>query len=176
MRGFFALDHVPERGEQLSGADGYVDIDAGRFILDDEPVVDHQSKHHAPRTTTQASTTTNPSSGGAGVGGGSNHNKSNSNGGSTNVRVPATFAIQSGGKLVPATVSAPAFLAIEVMVASTDGSGYQVVVHTPTPYTLAVPAGGKASLLIPGQRAGQYKIDVDGRTRGALLIGGEPGP
>lgn len=60
--------------------------------------------------------------------------------------------------------------------ASTGGSGYQVVLHTPTPFTLAVPAGGKASVLIPGQRAGQYSIVVDGRTRGALLIGGEPGP
>jgi hypothetical protein len=73
-------------------------------------------------------------------------------------------------------VSAPAFLAIRVTVASTGGSGYQVVLHTPTPFTLAVPAGGKASVLIPGQRAGQYSIVVDGRTRGALLIGGEPGP
>ena len=65
---------------------------------------------------------------------------------------------------------------MRVTVSSTDGAGHQVIVHTPTPYTLAVPAGGKASVLIPGQRAGQYPIDVDGRTRGALLIGGEPGP
>ena len=108
--------------------------------------------------------------------GGSTHKKSNNNGGSTNVRVPATFTIQSGGKLVPATVSAPAFLAIQVTVASTDGSGHQVVLHTPTPFTLAVPAGGKASVLIPGQRAGQYRI-VDRRRRAEpLLIGGEPGP
>jgi hypothetical protein len=78
--------------------------------------------------------------------------------------------------LIPATVSAPAFLAVRVTVSSADGAGYQVVLHTPTPHTLAVPAGGTASVLIPGQRAGQYGIDVDGRARGALLIGGEPGP
>ena len=90
--------------------------------------------------------------------------------------MPATFAVGSGGRLIPSTVSAPAFLAVRVTIASTDGAGHQVIVHTPTPYTLEVPAGGRASVLIPGQRAGQYPIAVDGRTRGALLIGGEPGP
>ncbi len=127
-------------------------------------------------STARSTTTTSPASGGAGVGASSGHKKKSQNGGSTDVRVPATFAIGSGGRLIPSTVSAPAFLAVRVTVSSTDGAGHQVIVHTPTTYTLAVPAGGKASVLIPGQRAGQYAIDVDGRTRGALLIGGEPGP
>jgi hypothetical protein len=51
-----------------------------------------------------------------------------------------------------------------------------VLVATPTPHALAVPARGRASILIPGQRAGQYRIQIDGHTAGALLIGGEPGP
>jgi hypothetical protein len=97
-------------------------------------------------------------------------------GGSTDVRVPATFTIGSGLRLVPQTVSAPAFLAVRVTVTSGDGKAHQVIVRTPTLHTLSVPAGGSASILISGQRAGQYPIEVDGTTRGALLIGGEPGP
>ena len=50
------------------------------------------------------------------------------------------------------------------------------MVHTPTPHTLIVPAGGRASTLIRGLRAGQYAIDIDGTPRGTLIIGGEPGP
>ncbi len=146
----------------------------------------------AARTTTAAATTapegqatatrgnqtaTPPPSGGAAVGpGGSSRGKTKPTGGSTDVRVPATFTIRSGDRLDPQTVSAPAFLAVRVTVSSTDGRAHHVVVHTPAPQLLSVPAGGRASILIPGQRAGQYPIDVDGSARGALLIGGEPGP
>jgi hypothetical protein len=106
--------------------------------------------------------------GGAAVGGGS--------GGSTDVRIPATFTIRSGGHLDPQTVSAPAFLAVRVTVSSADGKAHQVIVHTPVPRSLSVPAGERASVRISVQRAGRYAINVDGRARGALLIGGEPGP
>ena len=84
--------------------------------------------------------------------------------------------IRPGGKLVPPTVSAPAFLAVLVTVASGDGQQHRVLLKTPTPHSLSVPAHGHASVLVPGLRAGQYPIDVDGTPRGALLIGGEPGP
>ncbi len=90
--------------------------------------------------------------------------------------MPATFAIDAGGKLTPATVSSPAFLAVQVSVTDHDGQAHQIVIRTPTPHTLMVSAGGHASVLIPGLRAGQYPITVDGTQRGALLIGGEPGP
>ncbi len=92
------------------------------------------------------------------------------------MRVPATFAIDASGKLVPSSVSSPAFLAVQVSVSDGDGRAHRIVIHTPTPHTLLVPAGGRASVLIPGLRAGQYAVDVDGTSRGALLIGGEPGP
>jgi hypothetical protein len=92
------------------------------------------------------------------------------------VRVPATFLIRPGGALAPPSVSAPAFLAVQVTVVSGDGRAHQVVVRTPTPQTLSVPAHGHASVLVPGLRAGQYQIDVDGAARGLLSIGGEPGP
>lgn len=77
---------------------------------------------------------------------------------------------------MPRTVSAPAFLAIRVTVKSGDGQAHRVLIATPMPHTVSVPAGGRASILIPGQRAGQYSLEVDGHTAGALLIGGEPGP
>ena len=99
-----------------------------------------------------------------------------SSGGSTNVRVPATFVIRAGGKLVPPSISAPAFLAVQLSVASADGKQHHVLLKTPTPHSLNVPAHGRASVLVPGLRAGQYQIEVDGAARGLLSIGGEPGP
>ena len=41
---------------------------------------------------------------------------------------------------------------------------------------LNVPAHGRASVLIPGLKAGEYAIEIDGKPRAVLLIGGEPGP
>jgi hypothetical protein len=90
--------------------------------------------------------------------------------------VPATFVVRGGGPLSPHSVSAPAFLAVLVTVISHDGHAHHVVIGTPLRHTLSVPAGGHAGILLPGQRAGEYPIVVDGRTRGRLLIGGEPGP
>lgn len=90
--------------------------------------------------------------------------------------MPARFSIHAGGKLTPTSVSAPAFLAVQVSVDSEDGGSHQVVLRTPTPHTLSVPARGHVSLLIPGLRAGAYVIDIDGAPRGSLIIGGEPGP
>jgi hypothetical protein len=94
----------------------------------------------------------------------------------TSVRVPATFTIRPGGALEPPSVSAPGFFAIALTVISGDGRAHSVLVHTPKPYTLRVPAHGRASVLIPGLRTGQYVIEVDGATRGALSIGAQPGP
>jgi hypothetical protein len=82
----------------------------------------------------------------------------------------------SGGQLSPKLVTAPAFLAVQLTVSADDGKSHQVVLGTPTPHTLSVPANGKASVLIPGLKAGEYRLEVDGTTRGGLVIGGEPGP
>jgi hypothetical protein len=78
--------------------------------------------------------------------------------------------------VTPATVSAPAFLAVALAVVSADGRRHQVVVHTPSPYSFTVAANARASVLIGGLRAGAYAVDVDGRQQGKLVIGGEPGP
>jgi hypothetical protein len=96
--------------------------------------------------------------------------------GATNVRVPSIFTIHAGGRLTPPTVSTPAFIALDVTVSSADGHSHHVLIRTPTPHSLTVPAGGHASVLIAGLKQGRYVIAVDGESRGALLIGGEPGP
>jgi hypothetical protein len=59
---------------------------------------------------------------------------------------------------------------------SADGRSHQVLLRTPMPHSLTVPAHGRASLLIRGPRSGRYELDVDGIARGALTLGGEPGP
>ena len=96
--------------------------------------------------------------------------------GASDVRIPASFTIGHGGTLTPPTVSAPAFLAVQLTVASGDGRGHTVLLETPRRKALRVPPGGRASALVAGLRAGRYPIEVDGAPRGALMIGGEPGP
>jgi hypothetical protein len=90
--------------------------------------------------------------------------------------VPATFVVGSGGKLNPPVITIPAFLAVQLTVASGDGRPHRVVLRTPSPHALSVPARGRASIRIGGLRARHYDIEVDGSTGGALAIGGEPGP
>ncbi len=132
-------------------------------------------------SSTAASTVTAPSASttpGGGYGGSSTATTGSRRaaGGSSEVRLPATFRAGHGGALSPASVSSPAFLAIELTVVSADGRRHRIVLATPKPHRLTVPAGGRASVLVAGQRAGHYVIDVDGRPRGALDVGGEPGP
>jgi hypothetical protein len=93
-----------------------------------------------------------------------------------NARIPATFTIAPGGSLNPPTITAPAHLPVQVTVISGDGRAHKAVLHTPTMYVLAVPARGRASVLIADLKVGRYALDIDGTPRGALVIGGAPGP
>ena len=92
------------------------------------------------------------------------------NGGATNVRVPATFTIRKGPALDPPIVSVPAFIAIQLTLISGDGAMHRVVVLASSKHTLTVPAHGRASVLLPGLKAGRYVIYVDGSGGGALLM------
>lgn len=94
----------------------------------------------------------------------------------THARLPATFTILGGGRLAPASILAPASLTIELTVISADGHAHGVLVRRPRPYPFEVPAKSRTSVLISGLRAGRYAIDVDGAERGALIVGGQPGP
>lgn len=97
-------------------------------------------------------------------------------GGSQAVRVPAAFVVVSGGRLTPATIGVPPFLAVEVSLQSADGRAHRLVLRTPTPHALAVAAGGRVGIRIPGLRAGRYAVLLDGRRAGALAVGGDAGP
>lgn len=90
--------------------------------------------------------------------------------------MPADYLIRSGGRLSPPVVTVPTFLAVQLSIHSADGSTHTVLIRTPSPHTLVVPADGRKSILIPGLRAGQYAIVIDGKRAGSLTIGGEPGP
>jgi hypothetical protein len=73
-------------------------------------------------------------------------------------------------------ISVPASLPIEVTLISGDGDGHHVVLNTPTPHTLSVPAHGRASVLVTGVKKGTYVIRVDGATSGSLAVGAQVGP
>jgi hypothetical protein len=94
----------------------------------------------------------------------------------THARVPATFTIAPGGALQPPTISIPSSFTVQLSVASSDGKAHRVLVRTPAPHTLSVPAAGRASALLAGLSNGTYEVDVDGVRRGALVIGSAPGP
>ena len=134
-----------------------------------------------PRTTTTTTSGSGSASGGVApqppAGGGAHRTKVDKPaGGSANARVPATFTISRSGSVSPPTVSAPAFLAISLTVVSGDGKPHQVRLLTLAPHVLHVPAGGRATTLIGGLKAGSYAIQIDGKPKAKLVIGGEPGP
>ena len=61
-------------------------------------------------------------------------------------------------------------------IVSGDGRAHHAVVHTPSPHALTVPAHGRASILLTGLKNGRYALDIDGAPKGALVVGGAPGP
>jgi hypothetical protein len=46
----------------------------------------------------------------------------------------------------------------------------------PRTEVLAVPAGGQASVTVPGLKRGRWELSVDGHPAGAIVAGSEPGP
>lgn len=90
-----------------------------------------------------------------------------------NARVPATFTVKPGGSVSPPTITVPAQFTVQLTVISGDGRPHRAVLHG---RSLAVPAHGHASTLIRGLPAGSYPLQVDGARKGALTIGGSPGP
>jgi hypothetical protein len=95
---------------------------------------------------------------------------------SADVRLPVTFVIRPGGKLVPPQIGVPGALPVQLTVTSADGAAHHVVLQSPSPTALSVPAGGRASTRITGLKKGQHKITVDGKPAGELVIGVSPGP
>jgi hypothetical protein len=110
-------------------------------------------------------------SGGAGGGG-----ETGDGGGEQAVRVPASFTVTAGGRLVPSTITVPPFLAVELSIVASDGKPHRLLLRTTPPHALRVGAGARAAVRIRGLRAGRYAVMLDGRRAGALVAGGEVGP
>lgn len=92
------------------------------------------------------------------------------------VESDAAFVITKG-RLRPRTITVPAFIAAEVRVANLDRERHVVVVRADRDYRIRVrPTSAEGVTEVPGQRAGRYPVLVDGRRRGTLVFGGEPGP
>lgn len=96
-------------------------------------------------------------------------------GGEEPVKIDATFTLRDG-KLSPRTISTPAFLAVAFSVRNGDRRSHAILVRAERDYRLTVGPLRRAARRIPGQKAGAYPVLVDGRRRGALVFGGEPGP
>ena len=90
-----------------------------------------------------------------------------------NARIPATFTIGTGTTVRPPTVSVPAKLPVALTVSAADGRAHRVSIAGAE---LSIPPGGRATKLITGLKAGRYQLEVDGKARGALVIGAQPGP
>ncbi len=94
----------------------------------------------------------------------------------SDVRLPATFTILPSGALSPPTVTAPARVPVLLTVTSGDARAHHAVLRTPASHELTIPAHGRASVLLTGLRNGRYALDIDGAPKGALIVGGAPGP
>jgi hypothetical protein len=89
------------------------------------------------------------------------------------IRVPATFRLK-GGRLRPPTVSVPAFLRIELVIANQDTGRHTVTFRDKT---LAVPGGDtKSTVIEEGLKKGRFPVAVDGRSAGAIVSGAGGGP
>jgi hypothetical protein len=124
----------------------------------------------ASTATTAATTAT---AGGAAPG--TTTGQTSSTGGTRSARVPAIFTLK-GGRLTPPTISIPAFLAAQVTVTTTEAGAHSVMVKAGKGYTFTVPARGSGTVKVPGQKAGNVQVLVDGKALGTLSWGGEPGP
>ena len=94
------------------------------------------------------------------------------------IRIPATFIFTRPNRVQPATVTIPAFVPVELTLASRDGRVHTLALRSDgRTYTLRVASGGRASTRIPGLRTGRYPLTAVGGGPGAVLIvGGQVGP
>jgi hypothetical protein len=95
---------------------------------------------------------------------------------SSGATLPASFVVLSGGRLTPPVVSAPGATTIALSVADHDRLGHTVVLKAPGSPKLHVAAGHAESAQVHGLADGRYPILVDGRARGALVVGSQGGP
>jgi hypothetical protein len=90
--------------------------------------------------------------------------------------LPARFTILPGERLSPKTIFSPPHIRVELIVVSKDGRAHRAMLHIPHPRSITVPRNGRVEQLLPLLAVGTYRLDIDGKPRGALHIGGAPGP
>ena len=91
------------------------------------------------------------------------------------IRVPVRFVL-AGGRLWPAAVSVPPFIAIELTIVSRDRAAQTLVLSTRPPRKIAVAASGRSKVTLKGVPRGSYRLAVSGGAAGTLVVGSEPGP
>jgi hypothetical protein len=92
------------------------------------------------------------------------------------VRIPASFTIQPGGVLNPTLISVPKGVAIALQVRNRDNRMFAVRVDTPHAHTLVVSPGSSASSAVTGLSGGSYRLLLNGRAAGRIVVGSQPGP
>ncbi len=93
--------------------------------------------------------------------------------GASNVRLPATFTITSGDRVVPSIIGGPAGVTVDLTLISADGKAHTVKIAG---HALSVPAGGRATVSLSGLAKSSYELMVDGAPHATLVIGAQPGP
>ena len=93
------------------------------------------------------------------------------------VRVQASLLLENG-KVVPTVVKVPAFLPIELVVASVEGVDHRLTIDTKgaEKRTFRVPALENKTFELPGLPKGNHPIAIDGKQVATLDVGSEPGP
>lgn len=95
---------------------------------------------------------------------------------SSGATLPASFVILSGGRLSPPTISAPSGAKIYLAVTDHDQIAHTVRLVSVGGPTLRVAAGRSGEVGVSGLRNGHYRVLVDGRAEGTLVVGAQGGP
>jgi hypothetical protein len=90
-------------------------------------------------------------------------------------RVPVKLTVQPDGQLVPATVSVPAFLALELTIRNRTPAPVTVTMEH-VPGALDVEPGATATERLDGLPKGRYEVAARGAGTATVIAGVEPGP
>jgi hypothetical protein len=92
-------------------------------------------------------------------------------------RVPVSVTVASDGSVSPATVSVPAFLALDLQVKNRTGGSITVTWEASEPAgPFEVGAGKTGSRRVAGVKPGRYPLRVSGAGDATVVAGAEPGP
>ncbi len=90
--------------------------------------------------------------------------------------ISTALVIARGGRLTPAGQAFPSAATVHLQLSNRDHASHVVVVTFPRRQTVHLAPGGKASILQNDVPPGNYRILVDGRPEGQLVVGAQGGP